>query len=48
MERYDIENDRWVRLLAQLNEGRYLSSACIIEDRYIYVFGGYRTDGFFN
>ena len=26
-----------------MNEGRYHASACIVQDRYIYVFGGYRT-----
>ena len=27
----------------RLNEGRYHASACIINERYIYVFGGYKT-----
>ena len=30
----------------ELNEGRYHSSACILNDRFIYVFGGFKTTNF--
>lgn len=46
MERYDIDKDRWLELNTQLNEGRYHATACILHDRYIYVFGGYKTKNF--
>ncbi len=46
MERYDIDRDRWIELKTELNEGRYHSTACIINERYIYVFGGFKTTHF--
>lgn len=46
IERYDIEKDRWLELRTELNEGRYHSSACILENRFIYVFGGFKTTHF--
>lgn len=30
-----------------MTEGRYHASACIIKNRFIYVFGGYKTEGFY-
>lgn len=47
MERYDIDSNRWVELRATLNEGRYHASACIVKNRYVYVFGGFKTEGFY-
>ena len=46
MERYDIDKDRWLELNTQLNEGRYHATACMLKERYIYVFGGYKTKNF--
>ena len=46
VERYDIERDRWLELKTELNEGRYHSTACMIQERYIYVFGGFKTTHF--
>lgn len=46
MERYDIEKDRWLQLQTQLYEGRYHASACMLENRYIYVFGGFKSTHF--
>jgi len=46
-ERYDIENNKWIELNAELNEGRYHSSACMLQNRYIYVFGGFKTEDFY-
>ena len=47
MERYDNETNRWVELECTLMEGRYHSTACIFQNRYIYVFGGYKTEAFY-
>ena len=41
MERYDIEKNKWELMKVRLNEGRYHASATMVNDRYIYVFGGY-------
>lgn len=38
-----MRENRWDLLRVCLNEGRYHGSACMVQDRYIYVFGGYRT-----
>ena len=46
MERYDIARDRWLELKTELNEGRYHATACLLQNRYIYVFGGYKTTHF--
>lgn len=46
LERYDIEKDRWLELRTELNEGRYHSSACMLQNRFIYVFGGFKTTHF--
>lgn len=46
VERYDIEKDRWLQLRTELNEGRYHATACIMNDRFIYVFGGFKTTHF--
>lgn len=46
MERYDIDKDRWLELRTQLHEGRYHATACMLENRYIYIFGGFRTTSF--
>lgn len=46
VERYDIEKDKWLQLKTELNEGRYHSSACLLQDRFIYVFGGFKTTHF--
>ena len=46
VERYDIERDRWLQLRTELNEGRYHSSACMLNERFIYVFGGFKTTHF--
>mmetsp|Transcript_5568 Transcript_5568/g.9556 ORF Transcript_5568/g.9556 Transcript_5568/m.9556 type:complete len:320 (-) Transcript_5568:157-1116(-) len=46
MERYDIERDRWLELSTELNEGRYHATACVLENRYIYIFGGFKTSRF--
>jgi N-acetylneuraminic acid mutarotase len=46
MERYDVDRDRWLELKTELNEGRYHSTACTLKDRYIYVFGGFKTTHF--
>ena len=39
-EVYSIENNCW-REKPELNRNRYLSTAVTIQQRYIYVFGGY-------
>jgi N-acetylneuraminic acid mutarotase len=46
MERYDIDKDRWLELKTELNEGRYHSTACMLNNRFIYVFGGFKTTHF--
>lgn len=46
MERYDIDRDRWLQLQTQLWEGRYHATACMLQNRYIYVFGGFKTTHF--
>jgi N-acetylneuraminic acid mutarotase len=46
MERYDIVRDRWLELKTELNEGRYHATACLLQNRYVYVFGGYKTTHF--
>lgn len=43
MERYTVANNKWALLKVRLNEGRYHASACLVANRYIYIFGGYRT-----
>ena len=43
MERYCIDDNKWALIRVRLNEGRYHATACMLHDRYIYVFGGYRT-----
>ena len=43
VERYCIKENKWQLVKVRLNEGRYHASACIINERYIYVFGGYKT-----
>ena len=43
VERYDMRENKWAIVKVRMNEGRYHASACIVQDRYIYVFGGYRT-----
>eukprot|EP00347_Sterkiella_histriomuscorum_P007939 403346987 len=48
MERFDIEENKWHELSAILEDGRYHASACILKDRYIYVFGGYKTELFYS
>ena len=47
MERYDIEENKWIELVAILNEGRYHATSCMFKNRYIYVFGGYHTEDFY-
>ena len=46
MERYDVDKDRWLPLATQLHEGRFHATACMLKERYIYVFGGYKTKNF--
>ena len=43
VERYSMQENKWAIVKVRLNEGRYHASACIVDNRYIYVFGGYRT-----
>jgi hypothetical protein len=43
-----MEQNKWKKLEAKLNLGRFHHSACILKDRFIYVFGGYYTKGFHN
>ena len=43
VERYCIKENKWQIVKVRLNEGRYHASACIVNERFIYVFGGYRT-----
>ena len=38
-----MKENKWAIIKVKMNEGRYHASACIVQDRYIYVFGGYRT-----
>ena len=38
-----MRENKWAIVKVRMNEGRYHASACIVQDRYIYVFGGYRT-----
>ncbi|CDW88120.1 kelch motif family protein [Stylonychia lemnae] len=47
MERFDIQDNKWLEMAAILKEGRYHSTTCILKDRYIYVFGGYTTEMFY-
>lgn len=46
MERFDIEDNKWYELSATLKEARYHASACILHERYIYIFGGQKTEAF--
>ena len=43
VERYCMKENKWQIVKVRLNEGRYHASACIVNERFIYVFGGYRT-----
>lgn len=47
MERYDIEKNQWIQLRHRLEEGRYHATATIQGGRYIYIFGGYKTESFY-
>ena len=40
MERYDPIKDTWKKV-ANMQEGRYELCACVVEDQFIYVFGGF-------
>jgi len=48
MERYDIEENKWHEMAAVLQDGRYHATACILHNRFIYVFGGYKTESFYS
>ena len=40
IEKYLIDEDRWVEIRTQLNYARYFGSCCQFQGRYIYIFGG--------
>ena len=45
MDKYDIVKDRWTTL-PDLNEARKSHSSCnMLEQRMVYVFGGYNQNG---
>ena len=44
MERYDPIKDTWTDV-ANMQRGRSSLCACVVEDQFIYVFGGATNDG---
>ena len=39
-ELYDSKIGQWIRIAKELNYPRFNQSACVAENKYIYVFGG--------
>lgn len=42
-EKYSIENDKWTNI-SPMSNGKQNASACIFDNKVIYVIGGYNKD----